>query len=151
MDIRSQVADYLNLLQMKYQWNEEENAFELIFTERKDEQPASIEPGEDADLYFRYTIKISLGERWVQIYCDVYPLDKIPEDKRADVLLDLLSFNRKFAEVCFDYDEETGVIGTSQEQMIQGFNFDGFREEFFAVPWAVKKFWTDIAKKYNLS
>ncbi len=151
MDLRAQVADYLDLLKMKYKWNDEESCFELIFTERKDEQPAAPEPTEDSDLYFKYTIKIGIGERWVQVYCDIYPLDKIPKEKREEVLLDLLSFNRKYAEVCFDYDESTGVIGTSQEQMVQGFNFDGFREEFFAVPWAVKKFWSDIAKKHGLT
>ena len=35
--------------------------------------------------------------------------------------------------------------------MIQGLNFDGVREEFLAVPWAVKKFWSEIAKKHGLS
>lgn len=149
MDVRRQVADYLDLLKMRYTWIEAESAFELVFSERKDEIPASPEHV-DEDGYFKYTIKIGITERWVQIYTDVYPLDDIPEDRRLEILLDLLAANRKYAEVCFDYDEPRKMIGTSQEQMIQGFNFDGFREEFYAVPWAVKKFWSEIAKKHNL-
>jgi hypothetical protein len=47
-------------------------------------------------------------------------------------------------------DEARGVIGTSQEMMAQGLNFDEFREEFLAVPWAVKKFWSEVAKKHGL-
>lgn len=148
MDIRSQIEEYLNLLNMKHSWNDESGVFELIFSERKDELPASLE-GDDQGL-FKYTIHVRPTAKWIQIYTDVYPLGKIPAEKRADVFLDLLEANRRYAEVCFDFDESRGFIGSSQEMMIQGLNFDGFREEFLAVPWAVKQFWTTIAKKHGL-
>jgi hypothetical protein len=86
----------------------------------------------------------------VQIYADVFPISRIPEERQSNVFLDSLRANRKYAEVCFDYDDIKGVIGTSQEMMVQGLNFDTFREEFLAVPWAVKRFWTEIAKKNRL-
>jgi len=149
VDVRSQIEDYLNLLNMKHYWNEEEGFFELVFSERKDEQLAS-ESTEDDSLSFKYTVFIKPGLKWVQIYSDVYPLDKIPPEKKQTVIMDLLRCNRKYAEVCFDFDEPRGFIGTSQELMIRGLNFDGFREEFLAVPWAVKKFWTEIAAKHGL-
>lgn len=148
-DVRSQIEDYLNLLEMKYHWNEEEGVFELVSSERKDEQPAN-ESTEDDALMFKYTIFVKPGTKWVQVYSDVYPLSKIPDEKKPTVFLDLLRSNRKYAEVCFDFDEARGYIGTSQEMMIQGLNFDGFREEFLAVPWAVKNFWTEIAKRHSL-
>ena len=148
-DTKKQIQDYLDLLKMKYTWNEEVGVFELVFTERKDDMPASPELAED-DMTFRYTVAVRPGERWVQVYCDVYPIDKIPENTREDVLIHLLACNRKYAEVCFDYDENRGVIGTSQEMLVQGLNFDAFRDEFFAVPWAVKKFWTEVAKEHGL-
>jgi hypothetical protein len=149
VEVRDQIEDYLNLLNMKYHWNEKEGVFELVFSERKDEQTAS-ESTENDDLSFSYTLFVKPGVKWIQIYTDVYPIDKIPEEKKETVFLNLLHSNRKYAEVCFDYDEPRGYIGTSQEMMIQGLNFDGFREEFLAVPWAVKKFWTEIAKKHSL-
>lgn len=149
MDVRSQVEEYLDLLEMNYLWNEEESVFELIFSERKDEKSAS-ESAEDDALSFRYTLFVKPGVKWIQISTDIYPIDKIPEEKKQSVYLDLLSSNRKYAEVCFDYDAARGFIGTSQEMMIQGLNFDGFRAEFLAVPWAVKKFWTEIANKHGL-
>ena len=149
VDVRDQLEDYLNLLDMKHLWNEKESVFELVFVERKDEQTAS-ESVEDDELAFKYTVFVKPGTKWVQVYTDVYPLSEIPEEKRLSVFLDLLSSNRKYAEVCFDFDEARGFIGTSQEMMIQGLTFDVFREEFLAVPWAVKKFWLEVAKKHGL-
>ncbi|MHA1771996.1 MAG: hypothetical protein ACTSYL_03910 [Candidatus Thorarchaeota archaeon] len=149
VDVKTQVEEYLYLLNLKFQWNEEAGVFELIFTERKDGQPVTDESAED-DTHFRYAVYVRPGQRWVQVYADVYPLDKIPEDKMQAVLLDLLGANRRYAEVCFDFEKERGYIGTSQEMLSQGLNFDGFREEFIAVPWAVKKFWSEIAKAHDL-
>ncbi|MBS3795217.1 MAG: hypothetical protein KGY80_09985 [Candidatus Thorarchaeota archaeon] len=147
--VKEQIASYLDLLEMKHSWNDEKREFELLFKERKDNIPASPMVTEDED-HFRYKINVVLSEKWVQVYCDVYPLEKIPEQKKSEILLDLLGANRKYAEVCFDYDQEGDIIGTSQEMMVQGLNFDAFREEFLAVPWAVKRFWSEIAKKHNL-
>lgn len=146
VDIKSQIEDYLDLLNMKHAWNAKEGFFELIFSERKDNRNATPD---DANT-FQYTIYVQPGAKWIQIYTEVYPLANIPDKKRDEVLLELLLANRKYAEVCFDYDEERGFIGSSQEMMVQGLNFDGFREEFLAVPWAVKKFWTEIAPRFNL-
>ncbi|MGV9103854.1 MAG: hypothetical protein ACOC38_09270 [Promethearchaeia archaeon] len=147
--VKEQVESYLDLLDMKHYWNEEKDVFELVFKERKDELPASPMVTEEED-HFRYRINVLLTEKWVQVYCDVYPLDQISDDKKSEVLQDLLAANRKYAEVCFDFDEDQEVIGTSQEMMVQGLNFDAFRAEFLAVPWAVKKFWAEIAQKHNL-
>ena len=137
IDVRTQIEDYLDLLNMSYFWNEEEGVFELVFNERKDEQSASESTEEDA-LSFKYTLFVKPGLKWIQIYADVYSLNKIPEEKKQSVYFDVLRSNRKYAEVCFDLDEPRGFIGTSQEMMVQGLNFDGFRAEFLAVPWAVK-------------
>jgi hypothetical protein len=150
VDIRSQIEDYLELLEMNHFWNEEEGVFELVFNERKDEQSASESTDDDDALSFKYTLFVKPGEKWIQIFTDVYAVSKIPEEKKQSVYLDLLGSNRKYAEVCFDFDESRGFIGTSQEMMVQGLSFDGFRAEFLAVPWAVKKFWTEIAMKHNL-
>ncbi|MFW9975705.1 MAG: hypothetical protein ACFFDQ_10590 [Candidatus Thorarchaeota archaeon] len=149
VDVRSQIEEYLDILNMRYYWNEEEGVFELVFSERKDELSAS-ESTEDDALSFKYTVFIRPGEKWIQVYAAVYPLDNVPDEKKQSVILDLLHTNRKYAEVCFDFDEPRGCIGTSQEMMIKGLNFDTFREEFLAVPWAVKKFWTEIATKHGL-
>jgi hypothetical protein len=149
VDVVTQIKDYLDLLGMKYTWDNKEAVFELVFSERKDAK--TYTPNQESDgLSFKYTIYVHPGDRWVQVYTDVISLQHIPEKKRNHVFLDLLRANRKYAEVCFDFDEENGMIGTSQEMMSQGLNFDGFREEFLAVPWAVKCFWTEIAAKYEL-
>ncbi len=145
-DVKSQIEDYLTLLDMKHTWNAKEGFFELIFSERKDNKTATP----DDSKAFQYTIYIRVGTKWIQIFTEVYPLSKIPDKKRDEVLLELLLANRKYAEVCFDFDKAKGFIGSSQEMMVQGLNFDGFREEFLAVPWAVKKFWTEIAPKFGL-
>jgi len=149
MDIRSQIEDYFDLLDMKYEWNDDAEAYELVFRERKDELPAKAGVEEDGK-YFRYSIWVKPMTKWIQIWCDVYPIEDIPSDMKDEVFLSLLKSNREYAEVCFDYDKERDMIGTSQEMMIQGLNFDGFREEFLAVPWSVKKFWTTIAEDYDL-
>jgi hypothetical protein len=146
-NIKEQLKDYLDLLGMVYKWNDKDGAFELEFKERKDEKPTSTDAQEDT---FRYIIMVRPSKNWVQVYTDIYALDKISEEKRAEVFLDLLRCNRDYAEVCFDYDSERKIIGTSQEMMIQGLTFDLFRGEFLAVPWAVKKFWAEVAKKHGL-
>jgi len=43
------------------------------------------------------------------------------------------------------------MIGTSQETLLEGLNFDTFRAEFLAVPWSVRNFWADSAKRYGLA
>ena len=149
MEIKTQLSEYLDLLKMKYTWNDEEGLFELEFTERKDDQPATHTPDGDEEKYFRYKINIKPGEKWIQIYCDIYEIENIPQSKRDDVFLELLTMNRRYAEVCYDFDENKGTIGTSQEMQITGLNFDVFREEFLAVPWSVKKFWTEVATKFE--
>ena len=146
VDTRTQIEDYLELLHMSYTWNDKEDHYELVFTERKDDKPVAPD---DKDT-FQYKLFVKPGMKWIQIYTDIYPLKKIPEKKRGDVLMELLQANRKYAEVCFDFEKTNGQIGSSQEMMVQGLNFDSFREEFLAVPWAVKKFWTEIATKFNL-
>ncbi len=146
VDIKSQIEDYLGLLNMKHTWNAKESVFELVFSERKDNKTATP----DDDKTFQYTIYVQPGSKWIQIYTEVYKLANIPDKKRAEVFLELLLANRKYAEVCFDYNKAKGFIGSSQEMMVQGLHFDGFREEFLAVPWAVKKFWTEIAPKFGL-
>jgi len=149
VEIQDQIEDYLEILDMKYTWNDKESMFELLFNERKDGKAASPEMTDD-DNTFQYALYIRPGMKWIQIYTNIYPLDKIPDSKRLAVFLSLLEANRKYAEVSFDYDKDRGYIGTSQEMMIQGLNFDLFREEFLAVPWAVKTFWTEIASKHGL-
>jgi hypothetical protein len=144
--MKSQIEDYLELLNMNHTWDSKKKLFELVFSERKDSKTATPDD-EDA---FQYTIYIHPGSKWIQIYADVYPIANIPEEKREDVILELLLANRKYAEVCFDIDKDRKVIGTSQEMMVQGLNFDGFKAEFLAVPWAVKKFWSEIAPKFKL-
>ena len=146
VDIRKQIEGYLDLLNMKHTWDAKENVFELVFSERKDSKTATPD---DADT-FQYTVFVRPGAKWIQIYTDVYPITQIPEKKRDEVFLELLRANRNYAEVCFDYDKDKKFIGSSQEMMVQGLNFDGFREEFLAVPWAVKKFWSEIAPKFGL-
>lgn len=146
VDIKGQIEDYLKLLDMKHTWNQKEKLFELIISERKDNKTATP----DDDNTFQYTIYVRPGTKWIQIYTDVYPLSSIPEKKRDEVFLELLIANRKYAEVCFDFDKKRNSIGSSQDMMVQGLNFDGFREEFLAIPWAVKKFWTEIAPKFKL-
>ena len=146
VDIKSQIEDYLKLLDMKHTWNSKKKLFELVFSERKDSKTAT----HDDDSAFQYTIYISPGSKWVQIFTDVYPVTNIPEKKREKVFLELLFANRKYAEVCFDFDKDRKMIGSSQEMKVQGLNLDGFRAEFLAVPWAVKKFWTEIAPKFGL-
>lgn len=145
-DIKSQIEDYLDLLEMKHTWNSKDEQFELVFSERKDGKTAKPD---DKDT-FQYTVFIRPGVKWIQIYTDVYSLSDIQQDKREKVFIKLLQANRKYAEVCFDIDESRNFIGSSQEMMVQGLNFDGFREEFLAVPWAVKKFWTEIARELGL-
>jgi len=146
VDIKAQIEDYLKLLDMKHSWNSKEEYFELVFSERKDGKPVTPE---DKDA-FQYSIFIRPGIKWIQIYTDIYALSDIPVNKREEVFFELLLANRKYAEVCFDFNFEHKYIGSSQEMMVQGLNFDGFREEFLAVPWAVRKFWTEIAPKFGL-
>jgi len=146
VDVKSQIEDYLELLDMTHTWNSKKKLFELVFSERKDSKTATP----DDDTTFQYTIYIRPGSKWIQIFTDVYPLGDIPDKKREKVFLELLLANRKYAEVCFDFDKDAKNIGTSQEMMAQGLNFDGFRAEFLVVPWAVKKFWTEIAPKFGL-
>jgi hypothetical protein len=145
--IKEQLQDYMDLLNLVYKWKEKDGVFELEFSERKDEKPATEASHADT---FQYIITVRPGKQWVRVYCDIYPLDELPKEKQDAVLLDLLRCNRDYAEVCFDYDKNRKMIGSSQEMMVQGLSFDLFRGEFLAVPWAVKKFWSEVAKKHGL-
>ncbi len=150
-DLKKQIAEYLELMRLRYGWNEQTGCFELPFTERKDALPMTTTISPQDKSVFRYTVMIRPTDKWVEIYTDICPLASIPVEKQVPFLLDLLAANRKYAEVCFDYDERRGTIGTSQEILSSSLNFDIFRNEFGAIPWAVKKFWSEIASKYGLA
>ena len=94
VDVIRQIEDYLDLLGMKYSWDDKEGIFELLFSERKDSKTYAPNLEEDG-LSFKYTIYIRPGERWVQVYTDIISLDRIPAEKRDDVFLDLLRANRR--------------------------------------------------------
>ena len=78
VDIKSQIEDYLGLLNMKHTWNAKESVFELVFSERKDNKTATPD---DANT-FQYTIYVKPGSKWIQIYTEVYKVASIPDKKR---------------------------------------------------------------------
>ncbi|MEM2143017.1 MAG: hypothetical protein QXQ81_07170 [Candidatus Thorarchaeota archaeon] len=148
--IRSQIEQYFKIMRLKYTWKPDAQCYELAFTERKDGLPVSQTTTSDPQ-QFNYMVRVKIGDAWIQIFADLCPIDRVPRDRLQELLIDLMRCNREIPEVCFDYNVATSNIGTSQETMVQGLNFDVFRAEFYAVPWAVRYFWSHIAGKYGLS
>ncbi len=94
-------------------------------------------------------VSVSKDRSWVSIKAPLYPLDKIKNEKKFDLLLELLRANNKSPEFAFDLDEKD-IIGVTEDIYVPALTFDVFFEELMAVLRAIKYFYSDIAIKYEL-
>ncbi len=134
MSIHERIMKYLDLLGIKYNYDERNNQFTIVY---------------DVEGH-RVFVSININEKWIEIMAPMLSKDLIPQDNEVEFYKDLLFANHKFAEVCFDVDAD-GNIGTSQELLVSALTFDYFEEEFRAVPYAALHFWKNIAPKYNIT
>ena len=128
--IKEKIEKYLTLMNLKFDWNPELKAFLLNYR---------IEGR-------KYTVIIDWTNNWIVMRAEILPASEVPRNRIEMLCRLLLRANHDLPEVRYDLDEE-GNIGTSQQVEIDACLFDVFEEEFYAVPFAIKYFWTDIAPK----
>ena len=133
-EIAERIKKYLSLLNVKYEYDESKNEFNIIY---------SIEG-------HKIIVNISFNEKWIEIISPMVSNDLVPKDNLAKFYAELLNANHEFAEVCYDIDNY-GNVGTSQELLVSALTFDYFEEEFRAVPYAALHFWKNIAPKFNIT
>ncbi|MGQ4891153.1 MAG: hypothetical protein ACP6IP_01570 [Candidatus Njordarchaeia archaeon] len=124
----------------------EEGIFLEISLEVEGEEGGKIKTG-----FIRQGIIITVGTRraWVSMRAPLYPLDRVREKDRYNLLLEILQANYKGPEFAFDVDDK-GIIGVSEDVFVPALTFDVFLEEFTAILEAIKYFYSVIAPKYNL-
>lgn len=131
-EFSKRIGEYLAKMNLNYNLIEEKDQFEI---------PYKIE-GHD------HCVIISIVGKWVSMRAGILQPDKVPKGKETELYKLLLLSNHTVPEVCFDMDDQ-GYIGTSQEILKSALTFDIFEEEFYAIPYAISHFWTQIMPKFE--
>ncbi len=71
-------------------------------------------------------------EKWIRIITRLDKLEEIPEDKRHELLIELLKSTHNHPEISFGIDED-GYIVSVEDEYVYAFYFDVFEEEYTAV------------------
>ncbi len=91
----------------------------------------------------KHEIIITVENTWIVSRTRVISIPKIPADVRERLYKILLRANADMPECNFGIDKDDNIVLT-QSILITALHFEGFAEEFLAIPAALKYFWSGI-------
>ncbi|MFX1561880.1 MAG: hypothetical protein ACFFDP_01045 [Promethearchaeota archaeon] len=103
----------------------------------------------EADL--EYYVVIDSSEKWVRFWTLILSHEKLKDAKTQEALYQaLLVANGELAEVKY-FITEKGDVGILGHEGVEALTIDGFREEFYAIPFGITHFLTNIAKRLKIA
>lgn len=129
----NQILTWLQLMSLKYELDEENQTFKLIY--KVNGQPLNA-------------FIVARLDGWIKIRVLLADINDIPVDNRQPFMMDLLQQNFINDDVTFSMDHEGKVY--SENDMQKTSNLDGFYTELNAVIYGATLFIKSIAPKYNL-
>jgi hypothetical protein len=97
----------------------------------------------------RFLLIIDRSDKWVRFFIIIVEADELKNVNKAKLHESLLEANGQLAEIKY-FVSDQGAIGVIGHEGIASLSFEGFQEEYNALPYAVSYFITNIASKLNL-
>ncbi|MHA1770463.1 MAG: hypothetical protein ACTSYL_12130 [Candidatus Thorarchaeota archaeon] len=128
-----QIHSWLKLMQLPFTYDEITLTFKTEYNIDGKNVPISIIPHKPD---------------WIKVKVQVMALNKIPEDKRIDILKMLLVQNYVLDDVTFSMDEENIIY--SENDIPRSSNLENFHSELTAVVLGALTFVKNIAPKLGI-
>ena len=97
----------------------------------------------------KFHISIQLFKKWVNVRALIVKNTQVPPEKYADLMRELLIANHDFPEINYDISRE-GDVFSSADMGVSIIDYDNFFSEFYAIPFAIKRFIEKIAPKFDI-
>ncbi len=97
----------------------------------------------------KFHISIQLFKKWVNARALIVKNTQVPPEKYADLMRELLIANHDFPEINYDISRE-GDIFSSADMGVSIIDYDNFFSEFYAIPFAIRRFIEKIAPKFDI-
>lgn len=97
----------------------------------------------------RFLLIVDRSDKWVRFFIIIVEPDDLKKVDKAELYSSLLEANGQLAEVKYFITDQGGV-GVIGHEGIASLSFEGFQEEYNALPFAVSYFIQNIASKLKL-
>ena len=97
----------------------------------------------------RFNLIVDRGDKWVRFFIIIVEADDLKKVDKAKLHESLLEANGQLAEIKY-FITDTGSVGVIGHEGISSLTFEGFQEEYNALPYAVSYFIANIASKLKI-
>lgn len=97
----------------------------------------------------RFFLIVDRSDKWVRFFIIIVDADELKNVDKAKLHESLLEANGQLAEIKY-FITDQGAVGVIGHEGIASLSFEGFQEEYNALPYAVSYFINNIASKLNL-
>ncbi|MFX1510409.1 MAG: YbjN domain-containing protein [Promethearchaeota archaeon] len=97
----------------------------------------------------RFLLIVDRSDKWVRFFIIIVEADALKEVNRSKLYQSLLEANGQLAEIKYFLTDQ-GAVGVIGHEGIASLSFEGFQEEYNALPYAVSYFIANIASKLKI-
>ncbi|MFX1564510.1 MAG: hypothetical protein ACFFCH_00805 [Promethearchaeota archaeon] len=97
----------------------------------------------------RFLLIIDRSDKWVRFFIIIVEADALKNVEKSKLYQSLLEANGQLAEIKY-FITDQGAVGVIGHEGIASLNFEGFQEEYNALPYAVSYFIANIASKLKI-
>ncbi len=97
----------------------------------------------------RFFLVVDRSDKWVRFFMTIVEAKVLKNVDKLKLYTSLLEANGQLAEVKFFINSE-GSVGVIGHEGITSLSFEGFQEEFNALPFAVSYFIENVASKLDI-
>jgi hypothetical protein len=98
----------------------------------------------------RFLLVIDRSDKWVRFFVTLVEAESLKNVDKPALYKALLEANGELAEVKY-YVTDTGSVGVIGHEGIQALTYEGFEQEYSALPFAVSYFIENIASKLKIN
>ncbi len=97
----------------------------------------------------RFMLNVDRSDKWVRFFIIIVEADALKNVDKAKLYTSLLEANGQLAEIKY-FITDQGSVGVIGHEGIASLSFEGFQEEYNALPYAVSYFIANIASKLKI-
>lgn len=98
----------------------------------------------------RFLLIIDRSDKWVRFFIIIVEADDLKGVDKSKLYKSLLEANGQLAEIKY-FITDQGAVGVIGHEGIASLSFEGFQEEYNALPYAVSFFIANIASKLKIN